>query len=180
MNPAAWRKPWRQSCCSPAVPMTETYTLACWRSPETSLRVTVTPFTRGSRNSKRIVSLATSRTTSATRANRWGFISAIRGFTPPALLGPYRPPNKNNLNLELIVNQFGHRVASQRLQDLRKVFAYLAAFVAHHRQTQDGKLTVILGLHLCHGNVVTVSQPILNAAHHLTLVLETPGFTHQQ
>src|SRR5215207_4679253 len=54
--------------------MTETNTLACCRSAETSARVTVVNLIRGSRTSNRIASLATSRMASATRARRWCFI----------------------------------------------------------------------------------------------------------
>ena len=70
MNPAALFSPCIVSCCSFSVPMTDTNTLQCWRSPDTSARVTVTPFTRGSLRSNRMALAAVSRTTSATRASR--------------------------------------------------------------------------------------------------------------
>src|SRR6266852_3060821 len=101
MYPEAWRNPCMVNCCSDGDPMSETKILACCKSPETSARVTVTPFTRGSRSSKRIVSLATSRTASATRARRWVFMQ----------LG-------SRSNQQLMVEQFRHRVATQRLNDL--------------------------------------------------------------
>jgi cytochrome c553 len=41
--PAALRRPCMVSCCSFSVPMTETNTFACCKSPDTSARVTVTP-----------------------------------------------------------------------------------------------------------------------------------------
>src|SRR5262249_22132722 len=52
---------------SASLPMTETYTVAFRRSPETSTRSTVTDRTRGSATSKRIAEEATSRIASAIR-----------------------------------------------------------------------------------------------------------------
>src|SRR5216684_1560950 len=105
--------------------MTETNTLACCKSPETSVRVTVTPLTRGSRNSKRMVSLATSRITSATRANRCAFIS-------------------QSLHFHLVIDKLGHRMRSQRLHDFGEDGADRLGFVTYHRHAQDGELAVIL------------------------------------
>src|SRR6266852_4736514 len=71
-------------------------------------------------------------------------------------------------------------MAPQHLHNFRQNRAYVATFITHHGQTQDGKLTMILCLHLCYRDVVTVPQSILNAAHYLSFILEAPGFSHQQ
>src|SRR6516225_5057256 len=119
------------SSCSLGSPMTDTNTLACCKSPETSARVTVTPvvLTRGSRSSNRIVSLATSRTASATRASRWAFMS----------------------HFHLAVDELGHRVPPQRLGDLLQGAAHVSGLGPDHRHAQDRHLPLLLRLDLRHG-----------------------------
>src|SRR6266545_1861391 len=136
MKPAAWRRPCMQSSCSRGEPMSETYTLACCRSPDTSVRVTVTALTRGSRNSNRMVSLATSRTTSATRASRCAFMAS----PPPAPLV--------SLDLKFVVEQFRGRVRAQRLDDLAQRPFDRVGHVTDHRKPQDGEPVIVLGLDL--------------------------------
>src|SRR5207302_9609024 len=84
--------------CSLVVPMIDTYTWACCWSADTSARVTVTPLTRGSRISNRMVSAATSRMTSAPRAVRCAFMAT--------------------LYLDLVSQRLRDRVGAQRLDDL--------------------------------------------------------------
>ena len=73
-NPAAFCNPVSASFPSFSDPITETYTLACCKSPEVSTRVTVMFLTRGSRTSNKIVEAATSRMTSETRSSRCDFM----------------------------------------------------------------------------------------------------------
>src|SRR5947199_5906161 len=103
------------NCCSFGSPITDTYTLACCKSPDTSARVTVTRLTRGSRSSNRIVSLATSRTASATRASRCVFM----GPSPRS-------------DLDLVVQQFRHRVDPEGGHDLLERGLYVTRLVTHH------------------------------------------------
>src|SRR5262245_62736120 len=164
MKPAACRRPCRHRSCSFGLPITDTYTLACCRSPDTSARVTVTPLTRGSRSSNRIVWLATSRTASATRANRCVFM----------VRAPWGKESSVLLHVEVVAHQLGHRVAPQRLDDLLQGGADMAGLVAHHRESQDRHLAVVQRPDLGHRHVEPVAQPVLDAAHHLPLVLEGP------
>src|SRR5262249_5432409 len=92
------------------------------------------------------------------------------------------PPQSGSghLDLQLKVDQLGHRVAAQGLHDLAEGSAYVVGLGAHHGHSQNGQLTVILRFNLRNRDVESVPQPILDAAHHLTFILETPGFTHQQ
>src|SRR5260370_34994156 len=125
-------------CCSPGVPMTDTKILACCKSPETSTRVTVTPFMRGSRNSKIIVSLATSRTTSATRARRCVFMELLEhlgersrivgfhgGLSPPARL----------IHFNRVIQHFGHWVRLQSRQHLAQDLSHMTALVADRAES---------------------------------------------
>src|SRR5438552_8987293 len=110
--------------CSWGEPMMDTYTLACWRSPDISARVTVTPLTRGSRSSKRMVSLATSRTTSATRARRCVFIAlfSVRDRPPSQQAsGRHCSPTLRllgRLNIHLVIDELCHGSSTQSLHDL--------------------------------------------------------------
>src|SRR5438132_4929335 len=56
----------------------------------------------------------------------------------------------------------------------------MPGFVAHHGHAQNSELAVILCFNLRYRDVKMVPQPILNAAHYLSFVLEAPGFTYQQ
>src|SRR5271168_2557634 len=107
--------------CSLGVPMTDTKILACCKSADTSARVTVTFLTRGSCNSNRMVSLATSRITSATRAKRCVFMvvpqvrtdKTVRATAPWA--GHSCPAWSN---FHLVVEQLRHGVRAQGLHYL--------------------------------------------------------------
>src|SRR5579883_463085 len=159
MNPAACRRPRRVNCCCLSVPMTETYTLACCKSPDTSARVTVTNFTRGSRSSNRMVSLATSRMASATRARRWVFMV---------------------LYFHLEIEKFRHGMPAQGGEDLLESRANVLRLVTDHCQSQYHELAMVLRLHLGHGHVEIVAQAVLDALYHLALVLQGARFPHQQ
>src|SRR5579884_60832 len=139
--------------------MIETYTLACCKSPDTSARVTVTNFTRGSRSSNRIVSLATSRTASATRARRWVFMM---------------------LYFHLVIEQFRHRMPTQGRDDLLESRANVLRLVADHRHSQHNKLAMILRLYLGHRHVKIVTQAVFYALYHLALVLQAARLAKQQ
>ena len=75
MNPRADRRPCIDRACTFSSPMTDTYTLALLRSGLTSVRRTVTFFTRGSFSSNSTVVLTVSRSASATLAIRRELIS---------------------------------------------------------------------------------------------------------
>src|SRR5437764_11271145 len=109
-----------QRFCSRGEPITETKTLACCRSPDTSARVTVTPLTRGSRSSKRIVSLATSRMASETRARRCIFM----------MVGPCRSGVPPDLHFQLVVQKLGRRLPSQGFHDFVQRSTHVVALVA--------------------------------------------------
>src|SRR5262249_33784710 len=149
INPAAWRSPCIVSSASFGEPITETYTLACCRSPETSVRVTVTFLTRGSRSSKRMVSLATSRMTSATRASRCSFMAG--------------PPRSY---FEFVVEQLGRGVGPECLDDLAQSHLDVMRLVADLGHPQDGQLAAVLGLDLRHRHVKVVVQLVLDALDH--------------
>src|SRR5262245_48730877 len=162
------------SFCSCSVPMIETYTLACCKSPDTSARVTVTPLTRGSRSSNRIVSLATSRITSETRASRCAFMPRSPVRRRPVAFCP------SALDVDLMIDELRHRVILERPDDLVEGGPYVADFIAHHRKTQDGELAVILFLDLRHRHVELVPQPVLDAANHLAFVLQAARLAEEQ
>src|SRR5205814_8067838 len=114
------------------------YTLACCRSAETSVRVTVTPLTRGSRISNRMVSAATSRMTSATRAVRWAFMAT--------------------LYLDLVSQKLRDRVDAQGLSDLAERHLDAVDLGADHGDAQLRQLAVVLVLDLRHRDVELVTQ----------------------
>src|SRR5262245_47887824 len=132
MNPAACLRPCRHSACSLALPMIEMKTFACCRSLVTSARVTVTPLTRGSFISNRIVSVATSRITSRTRARRWAFMRCL---------------------FHLAADKLRDRVASERLGDALEHVAHVLAVPPNHRETQDQRARVVELLDLGGRNV---------------------------
>src|ERR1700722_18526338 len=138
------------SACSFGVPITDTNTLACCKSPATSARVTVTFLTRGSRNSNRIVSLATSRMTSETRARRCCFMLG------PISAKPQAAKDRKRLNFHFVGDQFRHGMAAQGLHDLAQRRFQMVRFVAHHRHAQDRQLAVVELLHLRNRNVEMV------------------------
>src|SRR4051812_36479128 len=105
--------------------MIDTNTLACCRSPDTSARVTVTPLTRGSRSSNRMVSLATSRIASAMRARRCVFISDVHCplstvRRPPPNFGGQRTADSGQVlsDLQLVIDELRHGMPPQRLHDV--------------------------------------------------------------
>src|SRR5579871_2984412 len=106
--------------------MTETKTLACCKSPDTSARVTVTHLTRGSRSSNRIVSLATSRTTSVTRANRYGFMAAFLDSWWMAAA-----------SFHLVIQQFRRRMPPNFIDDTVQGGTNVAGRRAHQRDAQN-------------------------------------------
>src|SRR5690242_20434171 len=120
MKPPAWRRPCMHNSCSLAVPMMETKTLACCKSADTSARVTVTPFTRGSCISNRIVSLATSRITSETLARRCVFM------VPQVYLERF----------DLMIHQLGHGMYAEGFDDLPQSGLHVVRFIANHRQAE--------------------------------------------
>src|SRR5690348_3422709 len=130
--------------CSFGVPMTDTKTLACCKSPDTSARVTVTFLIRGSFSSNRIVSLATSRITSATRASRCVFMDP---FAPVAdAPGSPRYIRLARLYVELVVEQLGDRVAPQGGDDLLQGATDMARLVADDGHAEDRELAVVQGV----------------------------------
>src|SRR3954454_883716 len=144
-----------QRFCSRGEPITETKTFACCRSPDTSARVTVTPFTRGSRSSNRIVSLATSRIASATRARRCVFMVASS-----------RGPS----HVQLVVEQLRDRVDAERLYDLLERLPDVAVLDADHGHAQHHQLPVVQGVDLGTRDVERVPQPVQDDANDLPLI----------
>jgi hypothetical protein len=51
---------------------------------------------------------------------------------------------------------------------------------ADHGQAQDGELSLILSVYLCHRHIKSVPQAVLDAADHLPLVLEAARLAEQQ
>src|SRR5262245_8812487 len=84
------------------------------------------------------------------------------------------------LDVDLMIDEFGNRVASERSQDFIKHTAYVVSFITHHCDPEDHKLPVVQRLYLRYRNIEAMAQPILNAAHHLPLVLETTRLPQQE
>src|SRR4051794_37911013 len=119
--------------------MTETKILACCKSAETSARVTVTILTRGSCISNRIVSAATSRMASATRASRWVFMVGNPAQEEDQAISPWprgcglgAAANRSALNFHVMVQQLRYRVAAQGGDDLLEDRPHVMGFVADH------------------------------------------------
>src|SRR5262245_43178051 len=159
MQPAACRRPCRHSACSLAEPMIETKTLACCRSLVTSARVTVTPLTRGSFISNRIVSLATSRITSRTRARRWAFIQSL---------------------FHLATDVLRDRMAFQRLCDSLERASPVLAVPTDHGEPQNQRARVVEFLDLGGTHIEFSAKSVENAARHLALVFQRPGLPQQE
>src|SRR5262245_14531174 len=169
MNPAALRSPCRVRLWSRSEPMTETNTLACCRSAETSARVTVVNLIRGSFNSNRMASLATSRMASATRARRWCFISQPRAGS-----------EHRAQHLGLGRDELGDRVGPQGVADLFERPLDRGHLVRHGGDPKDDHLVIVLGLDFGRGYVEPVSQPLDDAADHLALVLQALRLAQEQ
>src|SRR5262245_25523196 len=135
--------------------MIDTKTLACCRSPDTSARVTVTPFTRGSFSSNRMVSLATSRMTSRTRARRWVFIQG----QPWSLA----VPGDRILHVQFTINEFRHRVPAQRLGDDLQRVADRLHLAADQGEPQHRASVLVQRIHLSGGHAELVAQPVEDA-----------------
>ena len=73
-----------------------------------------------------------------------------------------------------MIDEFGNRVGAERSQDFIKHAAYVVSFITHHCDPEDHKLPVIERLYLRYRNIEAMAQSILNAAHDLPLVFETP------
>src|SRR4051812_42287066 len=129
------------SCCSFGEPIKDTKILACCKSAETSVRVTVTPLTRGSCNSNKIVSAATSRTTSATRAVRCAFMVL---------------PS----NLDLVFQKLRHGVDAQCLGNLPQRHLDAVDLRPDHGDTQNRQLAMVLMLNLGHRDVELVAESV--------------------
>src|SRR5262245_11780222 len=76
------------------------------------------------------------------------------------------------LDVDLMIDKFGNRVASERSQDFIKHAAYVVSFITHHCDPEDHKLPVVQRLYLRYRNIEAMAQSVFNAAHHLALVFE--------
>src|SRR5262245_26171643 len=170
MNPAALRSPCKVRLRSRSEPMTDTYTLACCKSADTSARVTVVNLIRGSLSSNRIASLATSRMASATRASRWCFMAVNR------------PPGSEHRaqDFRLGGHELGHRVRPQGVADLFECRLHCPGLVGHRRDAEDDHLVVVAGVHLRGRHVEPVPQSLQHAANDLPLVLQALRLPQQQ
>src|SRR5262249_6173846 len=69
---------------------------------------------------------------------------------------------------------------AQGLHNLPQGCLHVVRLVADHGHAQYGQLAVVLLLHLRHGHVEAIADAVLDALHHLPLVLEAAGFADQQ
>src|SRR5207244_1260515 len=103
-----------------------------------------------------MVSLATSRTTSATRSNRWGFMALVRNPKARPRDGCEERPPSGRRRWSLPANRFPPW------------------------QFPGPPIDDDLGVDFSHGHIEGISQAIFDAPNYPTLVLETLGFANQQ
>src|SRR5262245_33495750 len=84
------------------------------------------------------------------------------------------------LYIQFVVDHLGHRMTPQGFDNLLQRRAHVVALVAHHSNAEHGHLPVVLSIDFGHGDVKTVPQPILDAPHHLALVLQAPRLPQEQ
>src|SRR6516162_5614339 len=84
------------------------------------------------------------------------------------------------LDVDLMIDELGNRVAAERSQDFIKHAADVVSFITHHRDPEDHKLPVVQRLYLRYRHVEAMAQAIFDAAYHLPLVFETTRLPQQE
>src|SRR3954452_10955613 len=108
-----------------------------------------------------MVSLATSRIASATRASRKVFMRLL--IPVPCWLG--RPSH-----FDFVIDELGHGVTAERLNNLLQGSPHRPGLVADHGHAEHRQLTLVLRLDLGHRDIKLVPQAVLDTPDHLSLV----------
>src|SRR5260221_10082701 len=132
---------------------------------------------RGSCNSNKIVSAATSRIASDTRARRCCFMIRSRrsGTVVPGVLcnNPHQSLRSwwgLVSNFHFRIDELGNRMCLERVHDFTKRFLERMRLVADDGEAEDDHLAIVVGFDLSDRHVERLPQAILDAVEHLAFV----------